>query len=300
MSSEQREPVISRADVVCAVGTELGEGPVWLEDQQMLWFVDILGNTLHAFLPTTGAHRSWPAPARPSFVLPVSSGHLLIGTREGLQEFRPESGIFSRYHAIEPHRPANRLNDACVGPDGSLWVGSMHEAELEPHGALYRFHNRRLEQLDSGYVVTNGPAFSPQGDIFYHTDSTNRLIYAFDVVHGRLSNKRRLLSIEPEAGFPDGTTVDAEGCLWIALWGGGALRRYSPQGELLGRVEFPTRYITNVAFGGTDLNTGYVTTARAPLTDSERGAQPDGGHLFAFRTSVPGLACRKLTLTDHR
>jgi len=287
--------LIAQASVACPVGARLGEGPVWLENQRTLWFVDIAGNALHSFEPATGIHASWSSPERPSFVLPASSGTLLIGTRAGLQAFDPRAGSFTYRRNVEPHLSGNRLNDACIGPDGALWFGSMHETETEAQGALYRLHEGKLTEMDRGYIVSNGPAFSPDGRRFYHTDSVNRLIYEFDVDGGLLSNKRRLIQIETKAGFPDGTTVDAEGCLWVALWGGSALRRYSPRGELLGRVHIPTPYVTKVAFGGEDLQTAYVTTACQPLSAGQ-AAQPDAGHLFAFRSPVPGMPLPSLEL----
>jgi sugar lactone lactonase YvrE len=163
---------------------------------------------------------------------------------------------------------------------------------------LYRLDgNGRLAALDSGYVITNGPAFSPDGKVFYHTDTLNRVVYAFDHLEtGRLSGKRVFIRIEAGAGYPDGTAVDAEGCLWIALWGGWGVRRYSPAGELLTKVRFDCANVTKIAFGGRDRCIAFATTAWKGLTEAERAAQPRAGDLFQFRTDVPGLPCRELSL----
>jgi sugar lactone lactonase YvrE len=264
---------------------------VWVPDDAALWFVDIAGRHVHRYRPGRGEHTVWSAPEKPSFILPVRGGGFLAGLKSGLHRFDPHSGRFTTVHDPEADRPDNRLNDGCVSPEGEVWFGSMHDPEMEPTGVLYRRDRAgRTTALDSGYIVTNGPAFSPDGRTFYHTDSVRRVVYAFDhELGGSLSHKRVLLQIEDGAGFPDGTTVDAEGCLWVALWAGWAVRRYSPDGELLASVRLPCANVTKVAFGGEDGRTAYATTAWKGLTAADRAAQPLAGDLFSFRTQVSGL-----------
>lgn len=276
---------------VLAVGAELGEGPVWVEREAALWFVDIKGRRLHRWDPARREHRSWTAPQAPGFLAPRRSGGFVVGLKTGLHRFDPETGAFAPAGEVEPHLPANRLNDGCVSPEGALWFGSMHDPELEPSGALYRLgENGRCARLDEGYVITNGPAFSPDGRIFYHTDTGGRTVYAFDRPQPHtLTAKRVFVRIEEGAGYPDGTAVDREGCVWIALWGGWGLRRYSPSGELLASVRLPCANVTKLAFGGADLRTAYVTTAWKGLTPAQRSAQPLAGDLFSFEAPVPGL-----------
>lgn len=140
--------------------------------------------------------------------------------------------------------------------------------------------------MDQGYVVTNGPAFSPDGHVLYHTDSLARIIYAFDLRDdGSLANKRAFAVIEGEAGVPDGLAVDSQACVWTGLFGGWAVRRYSPQGVLLESVAFPVANVTKIAFGGTRLTTVYATTASIGLTRTD---QPLAGGLFCFEAEVPG------------
>ncbi len=276
---------------VWAVGAELGEGPVWVERESALWFVDIKGCRLHRWRPSSGERHSWNTAAPPGFLAPLACGGFIVGMKTGLHRFEPETGALSHLAHVEPHRPDNRLNDGCVSPEGALWFGSMHDPETEPTGVLYRLDERgRCVVLDEGYVVTNGPAFSPDGRIFYHCDSVRRLVYAFDRPDARtLVNKRVFVRIEDQAGYPDGTAVDAEGCLWVALWGGECVRRYSPSGELLETVGMPCTHVTKIAFGGHDLRTAYVTTARQGLTAAQRAAQPLAGGLFSFTAPAPGL-----------
>jgi xylono-1,5-lactonase len=278
--------------LACKVGAELGEGPVWIERDAALWFVDIKGPRVHRFDPATGERRSWQAPAQCGFVLPLkrSALTLLAGLKTGLHEFDPATGRFTLFATVEPHLPDNRLNDGAVSPDGTLWFGSMDDFGKRPSGSLYRMNpGGRCVPLDSGYVVSNGPAFSPDGRTFYHTDTLERRVYAFDRDEpGTLTGRRVLIEIEKSGGLPDGTAVDAEGCLWIALWGGWAVRRYSPAGELLSQIRLPVANVTKVAFGGRDYSSVFVTTAWHGLAAAERAEQPLAGDLFCFDSDVPG------------
>jgi len=286
----------SEVALACSAGTELGEGPVWVERDSALWFVDIKGRELRRFDPQSGATRAWPAPEQPGFVLPLRSEpgsplRMLAGLKTGLHEFDPLTGEFNLLARVEPHLPDNRLNDATVCQDGTVWFGSMDDLEARPSGSLYRLENGgRAVPLDSGYVITNGPAFCPHAVTFYHTDTSERVIYAFDRDEsGAISRRRVFVRIEDGAGYPDGTAVDVEGCLWVAVWGGWGVRRYSPSGELLLRVRVPCANVTKVAFGGADYRTAFVTTARTGLSPSQRAEQPLAGALFRFETDVPGL-----------
>lgn len=290
----------TEVQVACQVGAQLGEGPVWVEQDAALWFVDIKGPRVHRFEPHSGERRSWDAPEQCGFVLPIrrSPLQLLAGLKTGLHEFDPATGRFTLFATVEPHLPDNRLNDGAVSPDGSLYFGSMDDLGERPSGSLYRLNpGDRCMPLDSGYVVSNGPAFSPDGRTFYHTDTMQRRVYAFDRDEsGALTGRRVFLNIETESGFPDGTAVDSDGCVWIALWGGWGVRRYSPDGELLSQVRIPCAQVTKVAFGGPDYRSVFVTTARIGLSDIQRAEQPLAGDLFCFRADVPGLKSTDLRL----
>ncbi len=286
------------AEHAARVGAQLGEGPIWVAREAALWFVDIKGRHVRRYDPATGHQSAWQAPAQPGFVVPKRGRGFIVGLQSGLHDFEPQSGRFSPLTPVEPHAPENRLNDASVGPDGALWFGSMDDRETSPTGALYRLcAGGRPAALDAGYVITNGPAFSPGGEVFYHTDTLARVVYAFDHREpGKLSGKRVFVRIEDSDGYPDGTTVDAEGCVWIAMWSGWAVRRYSPAGELLTTVRVACANVTKIAFGGEDGCTAYVTTAWKGLSPPQRAAQPLAGDLFRFRVAAPGLPCREAEL----
>lgn len=268
---------------------ELGEGPVWSAAEGALWFVDIRQQRLHRFDPALGQGRSWPAPAPPGFLAPCEGGGFIVGLESGLSRFDPADGRFSPPAPVEPDRPGNRLNDGVVDPVGRLWFGSMDDSEAEESGRLYRLDPGGPAPVDAGYVITNGPAVSPDGRRLYHTDTLRRVIYAFDMAPGgKLSGKRVFARIEPGGGYPDGPTVDAAGNVWTGLFGGWSARCYSPYGELVRSVCFPCANITKIAFGGEDLRTAYATTAWKGLDGEARAQQPLAGGLFTFRVEIPG------------
>jgi sugar lactone lactonase YvrE len=275
---------------VLPIGCELGEGPVWRTTEQALWFVDIKQDRVHRWNSTTGAHRTWPTPPSPSFLAPLANGQWIVGLKSGLHRFDPVTGSFEHVCAVEDPSLNNRLNDGFVDPQGRLWFGSMHDDETVPTGALYRYDSQGLARVDASYCITNGPCTSPDESVFYHTDTLQRLIYAYDLwPDGGIANRRRFVRLSDSDGYPDGSSVDAEGCVWIGVFGGWAARRYSPQGELLLTVRFPVANVTKIAFGGANLMTAYATTARKGQSAAALVDQPLAGALFQFPLPAPGL-----------
>ena len=285
----------SLPECVWPLGAELGEGPVWHAAEAALYFVDIKGHQIHRCAADGTQRKSWSAPAAVGFVQPFAGADFVAGLQDGLYRFNPASGDFKSLLAVDGHRPGNRLNDANVDAQGRLWFGTMDNAELQPSGALYRVAaDGALRAEDDGYVITNGPAQSPDGRVFYHTDTLAQKVYAFDLSPtGALSNKRLLITLSN--GYPDGTTVDAEGHLWICLFAGGRIERYTPAGRLAQTVTMPCANITKLAFGGPDLRTAFVTTAWKGLSAAERAAQPLAGGLFTFAVDTPGLPQHPIT-----
>lgn len=287
-------------DPVCIWPLEatLGEGPVWVAREQALWFTDIKQRKIHRFDPASGEKRSWDAPEQPGFTLPASGGRFIAGLKTGLHLFDPASGDFRLLVDPEPQYPENRLNDATVGPDGRLWFGTMDDDEQASSGAVYRLDPDGRTVLAGGKCcITNGPSIGADGRTLYHTDTLGRTIDAFDIgPDGSLSNRRRFATVNEADGYPDGSTVDSEGCLWTGLWGGWRARRYSPSGEILAEVRFPVANITKIAFGGPDLRTAFATTARKGLSDTELAAQPLAGGLFRFEIDTPGMLLPEISI----
>ena len=272
-------------EVVC----ELGEGPVWRAEDGALWWVDILARKIWRMEPKTGAARSWSTPERVGFIEPLAGGGWVAGLKSGLHRFDAATGSFEALHTIEDPELDNRLNDAFVDAAGRLWFGSMHDGRINRTGSLYSLDDRGVMRHDSGYGITNGPTTSPDGRVFYHTDTRTSTIYAFDLSDdGDLSNRRAFARIEPADGWPDGSTVDAEGCVWTALWDGWGVRRYSPDGDMMAFVRFPVANVTKIAFGGDDMATAFVTTAWSDLTPAQRAEQPLAGRVFRFASGTRG------------
>lgn len=276
---------------VCPVGAHLGEGPVWVARDRALWFVDIKGPRIHRFDPAAGGLTSWEAPRQIGWVLPARDGGMVAGLQGGIHRFDPETGTFTLLAEVESDRPSNRLNDAVTDPKGRIWFGSMDDSEREASGRYYRFEAGAVVATGLPPVgITNGPALSPDGRILYHVDTLGGGIEACDVAEdGALGASRPFACIAAGEGHPDGPTVDSEGCVWIGIFGGWEARRYSPAGELIGRVRFPVSNVTKLAFGGDDLRTVYATTARLHLEPEQLERQREAGNLFAFRTDVPGV-----------
>lgn len=272
---------------------ELGEGPVWVERDQALWFVDIKKQQVHRFDPANGSKKSWDSPEQVGFLFPAERGGFVAGLQSGLYHFDEGSGAFELIVEVEQDKPGNRLNDGVVDPEGRLWFGTMDNAEKAKSGAFYCFAGGRVEHTGvEGITITNGPTVSPDGRVLYLVDTLKGTIEAADIrAGGSLGQRRPFVKIDPKHGHPDGPTIDSEGCVWIALYAGWEARRYSPSGELVTHLRFPVANITKIAFGGDGLRTAFATTARQLLTPDQIAKQPLIGDLFEFDPGVAGVAC---------
>jgi sugar lactone lactonase YvrE len=236
-------------------------------------------------------------PQRVGWVLPERGRDtVLLGLQEGFARARLEDEVALEWVARPfSDRASLRLNDAKADSTGAVWAGSLNnDDESRPDGCLYRLGpDGSLAVVDTGYTVANGPAISPNESLMLHTDSGRRTIYAFDldVARGALSNKRVWKQFQPEEGYPDGMTFDAEGCVWVAHWGAGCVSRFDPAGELLSRIRFDASHITNVCFGGDRFHRLFVSSARAGLSDQRLKQESEhAGALFeAHFHGVVGL-----------
>ena len=273
--------------LVWDLGTQLGEGPVWCADQQALWFVDIKGGAIHRYEPATGGRESFAIGGKPSFIVPAADGGLLVGSENSICRFADgKLGDPVATIAMPAH---NRTNDATVDGAGRLWLGTMDDDEALETGALYCLDRGVLHATPAKAIVTNGPAVSSDGQHLYFVDSVRRQIWRYPITQGpNLGEPELFLQLGPADGHPDGVVLDSEGCLWVALWDGWAVRRYAPDGTLLLQVDLPCARVTKLAFGGPDLKTAYVTTARVGLHADELEQQPLAGALFAFDAPAAG------------
>jgi sugar lactone lactonase YvrE len=224
-------------------------------------------------------------------LVPRRSGGFVTGTKGGLAAYDPAVGALKPLLALEPERAGNRFNDGKADAAGNLWIGSMDDAEKSPTGALYRVRpDLSWERADDCYVVTNGPAISPDGRTLYHTESTSRTIYAFDLAEdGKIGRKRMFLRFSEDEGYPDGMTVDAAGKLWVAHWGGGCVTCRNGRGAVVAKIGLPTPFVTSCCFGGAGFATLFITTAKIGLAPEAREKDPLAGGLFAAAVGATGL-----------
>jgi sugar lactone lactonase YvrE len=278
---------------VWPLAAELGEGPVWVQRDNALWFVDIKKQQVHRYDPGDGTKRSWDAPEQVGFLFPAERGGFVAGLKSGLYHFDERSGSFELIAKVEIDKPDNRLNDGVVDPKGRLWFGTMDNSEKAKSGAFYCFADGKVTPTGiDGIAITNGPAVSPDGRLLYLVNTLKGTIEAADIGgDGSLNRRRPFVRIDPKEGHPDGPTIDSNGYLWIALYAGWEVRRYSPAGELVDQVRFPVANVTKIAFGGADMRTVYSTTARQLLTLEQIAKQPQIGDLFEFTVDVPGVPC---------
>ena len=271
-------------DVAVRAEASLGEGPTWDPATGRLLWLDILGSRLHTYDPSTGRSTVRVTDQHVGAAKPRAGGGLVLNLRDGVG-LLDEDGSFRWLHH-EPV-PGRRANDAAVAPDGSLWVGTMRYDEAPGGGSLSRVTgDGSVSVILDDVAVSNGTGWSPSGTLMYYIDSPTRRVDVFDHADGRVTNRRPFVEIEDGAGFPDGLTVDADGCVWVALWEGAAVRRYTPAGVLDRVIELPTPLVTACAFGGADLTDLYVTTARVGL----EAPHPLSGSLLVVPDAGKGVA----------
>lgn len=281
-----------KVDCVLDAKAAVGEGAVWCERQQVLWWVDIDGCALHRFDPATGQDESWPMPGRIGCFALRERGGLVVALENGFHFYDPDSGTLEAIVDPEADQPGNRFNDGTTDPRGRFVAGTMPMGPREPVAAVYRlWPDRRCEKLIDGLIVTNGCAFSPDGRTFYFSDSepSIRTIWAcdYDQDSGALTNRRVFVDTHGLAGRPDGGTVDADGCYWMAGVSGWQLLRFTPAGKVDRIVEMPVEKPTKIAFGGPSFEVIYVTSIGVGLTQGTEARQRQAGGLFALR--VPGV-----------
>ncbi len=271
-------------EVAVRAEAELGEGPTWDPASGRLIWIDILGSRIHTYDPVSGRRSVRTTPQHVGAVKPRAGGGLVLNLRDGVGLLDPDDTFRWLHHEPVPGR---RANDAAVAPDGSLWAGTMRYDEAPGGGTLSRVTgDGTVEVILDDVAVSNGTGWSPDGRLMYYIDSPTRRLDVFDFTDdGRAVNRRPLVEIEDGAGFPDGLTVDAEGCVWVALWEGASVRRYTPTGELDRVVPLPVPRVTACAFAGPDLTDLYITTARVGLTSPPALA----GSVFVIPGAGKGL-----------
>ncbi len=277
----------------------LGESPLWHPDEQLLYWVDIPGLQLNRFDPVSGRHHAWRFDTEPTCIAPLLGGGLLMAMRDGIWRFDTGSGERTRVAEPPYDSSRQRFNDGKADAQGRFWVGTIDDRRL-PHAALYRLHGGVLQRLADGITVSNGLAFSPDGRTLLWADTKAHLVQAFDLDpgNGNLSRQRVFARFSPRdaaapissyGGRPDGAAMDSAGAYWVAMFEGQRLLRLAPDGSVLAELPLPVRCPTMPCFGGPDLRTLYITTAREHRPAAELAAQPLAGCVLQCRVQVPGL-----------
>jgi len=275
--------------VISNLRCELGEGLLWSMRENAIYWVDILAPALHRYSLATQHVSSWSMPEKIGWV--VERRHqpgFIAGLQSGFVELTLDPVTCKPILDPEPHLPGNRMNDAKVDKFGRIWAGTMDCDICEVTGSLYCLDTERtLTQHDSGYLITNGPAFGVEHECMYHTDTGRSVVYRFDLAtDGTIGGKREFIKFPEEWGMPDGMTVDAQGGLWIAHWGGSRVSRFKADGTLDRCIALPASQITNCAFGGANLDRLFVTSAAEGKPD-----EPLAGSLFEIDPQgVRGIA----------
>ena len=281
----------SKVECIWDAQASLGEGPLWSHSRNGIFWVDIIGRKLHFLSLSDGEQKTWKMQEKIGWVVETRDGNLICGLKSGITLFNPMTNESETIINLEPDFPDNRLNDAKVDKYGRIWAGTMDDREISHTGALYRIDpDRTWEKVDSGYIVSNGPAFSPEGHILYHTSTMSRQIFAFDLdINGEIKNKRIFITFSDSEGYPDGMACDSEGGLWVAHWGGWRISRFLKDGTLDRVVKMPVEKPTSICFGGAKLDQAFITSASVQLEKSHESEQPLAGGVFSIDLGVTGL-----------
>jgi sugar lactone lactonase YvrE len=273
---------ILEPDKIDVPAAELGEGPCWDADTQSLYWVDIPASRVHR-LSAAGVHSSWDVGCQAGAVVLRASGGLLVAAGNGFFSLDPLTGSVAEL-ASAPGLPDTRMNDGKCDRAGRFYAGTMAADESPGRGSFYRLDtDLSVTEIFTGIGISNGLGWSPDDTLMYYIDS---LAYRVDVMGydpttGRTGQRQPFVALGSGDVMPDGMAVDAEGGIWVAVWGGGVIQRYDPDGRLTGVVRVPAANVTSCAFGGPDLSTLYITTAAGPGRSA--------GALFTCASGVRGL-----------
>jgi xylono-1,5-lactonase len=287
--------IVSNLRIAVEACDRLGESALWHNSTGSLFWIDLLKPRLHRIDLLSGQHvtlaLSLSAPLG-AIVQTDDPKYLLVSHRHGLSFLNINTGATTIFADPESDRDAISYNDCKVDRFGGLWVGTSHLPETEPRGALWRVNGKGGSRLcDAGFVVCNGPAFSPDGRVLYFSDTFGRQIFAYDLdpTDGKPRNRRIFATFANSEGYPDGLTVDSSGALWAAHWNGGCVTRFAPNGTRMETLTIPAPNVTSIAFAGPELRNAFVTTARDGLDEATLAQFPLAGSLFQFDSTVAGL-----------
>jgi sugar lactone lactonase YvrE len=280
-----------QAELLVDARAALGEGPVWDEREGVLWWVDIMGRSVHRTEPTSGRDEAIAVGQFVGSIALRESGGLVVAVSEGFLSLDPRTGTTELLAPVESSDPTTRMNDGKVDPAGRFWAGTMGVDHRTGAGTLYRLDtDRHVTPMVPGVTISNGLDWSLDGRTMYYIDTRTRRVdqFDFDVASGAIANRRPFIEIPEGAGSPDGMTLDEEGYLWVALWDGWGVQRYTLDGRPDLRVDVPAAETSSCTFGGPDLDQLFITTAQEGFPPGGKPDQPHAGSLFACRPGPRG------------
>lgn len=272
---------------------ELGEGPSWDSRNNALYWVDIQGGNVHTYKLNNGKDTVIHTGGYVSSVVPRMSGGVLVTLQHGFYSLDLKTHSVTLIREVERDLVSNRFNDGKCDAYGRFWAGTMNMTKLNSTGILYYLSSdHSVTKVLSGIGISNGLGWSPDNSTMYYIDTPTRRVtaYDFDLVTGKINNKRTAVDFSYQEGMPDGMAVDREGMIWVAHWGGSKVSRWNPiTGKMLDQIVVPAIYVTSCCFGGKNLDELYITTSRTGLDRRALSEYPLSGHLFRAKVEVGGL-----------
>jgi sugar lactone lactonase YvrE len=255
-----------------------------------VYFADILRRRVHRFDPATNGSRVYDVDRMVGAVALSEAGDLIMAVQGGFARLDPDTGRVSTLVDVDGTGGSLRMNDGKVDPAGRFWAGTMALDERAGAGALYRLDpDGSVHTMLRGVTISNGLDWSDDGRTMFYIDSPTYSVDAFDFdpAAGTILNRRPFATVPKSDGAPDGLTIDAEGHVWVAFWGGGAVRRYAPDGTCVAEIRLPPKYVTSCTFGGADRRDLYITTQGLDVPAADRAVQ-QAGALFVARPGPRG------------
>jgi sugar lactone lactonase YvrE len=293
MSGRGQAGALPKVELVVDARALLGEGPHWDVEKQRLYWLDLLGGRLHEYDPVSGQDDSRDLGQTAGCAVPRRNGGFILGLQHGLYFLEENGDSPVPLYDPEADKPGNRFNDGKCDAYGRLWAGTMSMRGGKEDGTLYRVDtDLTVTPVISHVGISNGLGWSPDGSVMYYIDTLSGKVraYDYDVSTGSLGNERTAAVLSEGHGMPDGMSVDEEGMLWVAEWGGGQVSRWDPDnGACLQTISIPAVNVTSCVFGGLELDELYITTARDGMTEEQLAEFPDSGGVFRVRVPVKGL-----------
>jgi sugar lactone lactonase YvrE len=288
------------ATVLYKIPCILGEGPMWNRERNSLFWVDIERKSIYEFSEVSQAFHEWELGYRVSMIVQDVDGHLILALQGGLAKFDLHTRELHWLIDIEKNIAGNRSNDGGCDAKGRIWIGTMDINFKQGAGSLYYFDkNIQLKKQLQQVTISNGLVWTADNKKAYYIDSPTQTVksYDFNLETGNLSSPKTVIQIPKEMGTPDGMSIDEEGMLWIAHWGGFGVYRWNPHdGKFLEKIEVPAPNVSSCTFGGQNMDQLFITTARQELSDAALEKYPDSGSVFTTKMPVKGIAANKCNI----